>query len=228
MNKKCPHCDQPLGEAAFKCSRCKEWVPNELFNRLCDEDVKLIKKNDLTLLTPSLMAVMVLSLLKDSHLEKRLQEMPGRNLNGLEQFNLYVFWSFSYFAAVRLSVKMKQSCKDAIMATLKDKLLTGIIEFYGVEISGIEHEKTTHIQRVEGQGLYDKFDIIWNDLGTDTQVNTSLALASAVFGDKQAGIFKGLPLYMEFVDTPVLMQEEFKSIFLVEEKDFDWQTMIGC
>jgi len=43
LKKKCPHCGQLLGDIALKCRRCKEWVPNEVFVRLCAEDVTLVK-----------------------------------------------------------------------------------------------------------------------------------------------------------------------------------------
>lgn len=222
MKKKCPHCGQTLHDAAFKCSRCKKWVPNELFNRLCDDDVKLIKNNNLTPYTPSLTTIMVIGLLKDSNLEKQTQKVLGARLNGKQRFNLLVFESYCYFTAIRLSAKTKRGCRDTIMGTLKAELLNAIIESSDVE-------EPTRILRAEGEALYNKFDNIWKDLGTDTpsQARNTIALASVVYGDKQANIVSGLPLYGQFIHMPVHMREPFGEIFLVEEKDFDWQAIAG-
>lgn len=106
------------------------------------------------------------------------------------------------------------------MGTLKAELLNAIIESSDVE-------EPTRILRAEGEALYNKFDNIWKDLGTDTpsQARNTIALASVVYGDKQANILSGLPLYGQFIDMPFHMREPFGEIFLVEEKDFDWQAI---
>ena len=227
--KKCPHCGQSLHYAAIKCSRCKKWVPNELFNRLCNEDVELIKNNNLTPYTPSLVTIMIVGLMKDSNLEKQVQKVFGGKLNGKQKFNLLVFESYCLFAAITLFSKTKRGCRDTIMDTLKDKLLNGIIESSGVEVSGIEHEESTSLLKAGGEALYDHFDDILEDLGTDTpsQVRNTIGLASAVYGDKQANVVNGLPLYTELMTTTSHMGEGFKEFFIVEEEDFDWQAMIG-
>lgn len=227
--KKCPHCGQSLHYAAIKCSRCKKWVPNELFNRLCNEDVELIKNNDLTPYTPSLITIMVIGLMEDSNLEKQVQKVFGGKLNGKQKFNLLVFESYCLFAAITLFSKMKRGCRDTIMGTLKDKLLNGIIESSGVEVSGTTHEESTCLLKAGGQALYNRFDDILKDLGTDTpsQLRDTMALASAVYGDKQANVANGLPLYTELMTTTSHMGEAFKEFFIVEEEDFDWQAMMG-
>ena len=188
-----------------------------------------MKKNNLTPHTPSLMTIMVIGLLKDSNLKKQVQKSFGGKLDGRQQFNLLVFESYCYLTAIRLSAKTKRGCKDTIIATLKAKLLTGIIESSGVKVSGVEHDESTRILRAEGEALYNKFDNIWKDLGTDTpsQARNTIALASVVYGDKQANILSGLPLYGQFINMPVHMREPFGEIFLVEEKDFDWQAIAG-
>jgi hypothetical protein len=220
--KKCPHCGQKLHDAAFKCSRCNGWVPNELFERLHDDDVKLIKNNNLTPFTPSLMTRMIISLLKDTYLEKQTQEVLGWSLNGKQRFNLLVFESYCYFNAIRLSAKMKKGCKDIIMSALKAELLNAIIE-------SSDAEEPTRVLKAQGDALYNEFDNIWTHLGTDTpsQVRNTIALASIVYGDKQANIVSGLPLYEQFIDTPIHMREPFEEIFLVQEKDFDWFRVIN-
>lgn len=226
---KCPHCGQTLHHGALMCSRCKKWVPNELFNRLCNEDVEVIKDNNLTPHTPSLVTVMVIGLMQDSNLEKQVQKALGQRLNGRQRFNLYAFESYCYFQAIILSAKMKRGCRDTIIGTLKDKLWSGIIESAKMEISGTTHEESTLLLKAGGRALYDRFDDILEALGTDTasQARTTIALASAVYGDKQANIANGLPLYTQFMELSTAMLKPFGEMFLVEEEDFDWQAMMG-
>lgn len=234
MNKKCPHCGQPISDAAFKCNQCKKWVPNELFNMLCVEDVELIKNSDLTPFTPSLIAIEFLGVLKNNNTKKQLQEMSPRKLSVMEEFYLLVFQSFCYYDSIRLNIKTKRGCKETLINTLKEKLMTLNIELFDLLISGIESgvesKDLKNLLRVKGVELYNQLDSIGNNLlATGNQQNTTLTLASALFGDKNASIFNGLPLYAEFITVPTVATREgtFKDMFLVEEKDFDWQAMIG-
>jgi hypothetical protein len=234
--KKCPHCGQSLHGAALKCSRCERWVPNELFDRLCDEDVQLIKDNNLTVFAPSLMAIMVFDDLKDSNFTKDIQKTLGRGLSGDEQFKVLVFQSFCQYNAIHLHAQMKRgfgsgglSFRYEIEKQLKVALLNGIIKSMRWTVSGLDYEKETRIYRLTGEVLYDLFKDICEDLGTDTaaQTRNTIALASAVYGDSQANIFNGQPLYGEVMATSVGFREIYRDMFLVEEKDFDWQAMIG-
>jgi len=231
MSKKCPHCGQSLHTAAFKCAQCNNWVNDFFFNQHGDEDDNFIKnpEGDITLWPPSLVTVMVIDLIKDSDMEKSIQQLTGQKLEKKQQFNLLVFQSFCYFAAIRLHAWMKRGCRHTIERQLKDALLNGVIESFGCKVSGIEYEESTRILKTEGEALYNKFDDIWKDLGTDapSQVRQTKALASAVYGDKQANILNGLPLYEQLMGTFWYLREVFEEVFLVEEKDFDWQTITG-
>lgn len=232
MSKKCPHCGHLLHTAAFKCAHCSNWVNDFFFTQHGDEDDHFIKnpKGDITLWPPSLVTVMVIDLIKDISLENSLQpltELTGQKLKGKQQFNLLIFYSFCYFAAIRLHAWMKRWCRHTIERQLRDALLDGIVS--RCEALGLGYEESTRILRAGGESLYDKFDDIWKDLGTDTpsQVRDTKALASAVYGDKQANILNGLPLYEQLMSTVWNLREPFREIFLVEEKDFDWQTITG-
>lgn len=226
--KKCPHCGQTLSASAFTCSRCKKWVPNEVFDRLCSEDVEVMKTKNLIPYTPSLLAFMVIGLMKDSDLEKEAKKALGQKLTGKQQFNLCVFESYCYFQAITLSVRTKQGCRDTIMSTLKDRLLSETIESAEWEISGTTEEESTSLLKAAGHQLYDRLDDIVEHFGGDTasQVRDTIALASAVYGDEQANIANGLPLYMTFMKLSTAMATSFGEMFLVEEEDFNWRAIV--
>ena len=228
MTNKCPYCGQLLHDTALKCSRCKKWVPNELFNKLCDKDIKRIKDNDLNPFTPSLMAGMVLGLLKESNLEKQIQKSLGRKLNRKEQFNLLIFHSFCYFRAIHINVHMKSGlgsydlpCRFIIEKQLKVALLNGLTKSMPQMVLEIDDEEQSSNFRAQGEALYDKFEDIDEGLwkGTLSQVNAKIAMASAVYGNEQSNKLNGLPLYTELQDISINLSEVFTDTFLIEEKD---------
>lgn len=231
MSEKCPHCGRLLFGVAFKCPQCDNWVKDFFFTQHGDND-HFIKnpEGEAAVGPPSLVTVMVIDLIKDISLENSLQpliKLTGKKLEGKQQFNLVIFYSFCFFCAIRLYAWMKRGCRDTIEKELRDSLLNGLASRW--EVSGVEPKESTRILRAGGEALYDRFDDIWKDLGTDTpsQVRDTKALASAVYGDKQANIINGLPLYEHFMSTVWNLREPFGEIFLVEEKDFDWQAITG-
>jgi hypothetical protein len=236
VKKICPHCGHLLHNTAFKCDQCKKWVPNELFERLCDEDVTLIKDKDLTPITPSLMVTMLPGPLENGNTDKQLLEMLGRKHTKNEQFKFLVFQSFCFYGPIRSFAHMKRglgasdlSCRQTIEKQLKIALLNRIIPLASWSTSESANKKSAGMLRAEGEALYDDFDDIWEHMGTSTasQTRVTVALASAVFGENKADILTGLPLYTELLETSINLSKVYGEVFLVEEKDFDWQTIVG-
>jgi hypothetical protein len=228
MEKNCPYCGHALQDAALKCSQCNNWVPNELFNKLCDEDVILIKDNNLVPHTPSLIAVGVMGLLNKSKFKQLVEESYGKKLEVQQQFKLLVFESYCFFEAICLHAKFKRERRDEIIEMFKTNLLDGIIESPTGNAVRIGNKNLIPTFKIEGEELYKQFDNVSNDLGTDmpSQIRNTKALASIVYGDKRATIINGLPLYMHMLDIPDDLQEPFGEIFLVDDDDFDWRKIV--
>ncbi len=225
--KKCPYCGQSLSNIALKCTRCKKWVDNEVFRRLCEDDVKLIKNKDLAPFTPTLLAMMVISLLKkDDSLEQDTQKREGEKLNEIQRFNLLVFKSFCFFKSICSFVKMKQGCKPTITEMLRVALLQGVAELFSATV---EHAPSLEVIIEQGKVLYVKFQAILSGLGTDasSQLKASNAFGAIVFADDPPISFTGLSLYSTFMETFAHMGKEFSKMFLVEEEDFDWRAIVG-
>jgi len=223
--KKCPYCGQSLDNAAFKCTRCKKWVDNEVFNRLCDDDVKLIKNKDLTPFTPTLIAAMVIDLLqKHDYLKEDIQKQYGRVLNDKQRFNLLVFESFCYFEPICSFAKMKQGCRHTIKEMLTVALLRGVAELFNATV---EHAPSLEVLIERGKVLYAKFQAILKELGTDasSQLKASNAFGAIVLADDSPISFTGLSLYVHFMET--YRPGVFSELFLVEEEDFDWRAIVG-
>jgi hypothetical protein len=202
--KKCPYCGQLLDNVAFKCSRCKKWVEdNEVFNRLCEADIKIIKNNDLTPYTPSLIAVMVLELLKeDDYVKESLQKPEWETLNEEQQFNLLVFESFCYFETICSFVRMKQGCRDKITQMLKVTLLNGVTRLFN---DRVEHTFSLDVLEKRGEILYTKLQAIlkripW-EASPPSQLEASNAFGSVVFVEDSPLSFKGLDLYLRLWTT---------------------------
>jgi len=225
MGKKCPYCGRPLHNAAFKCTRCNKWVDNEVFRRLCEEDVKLIKDKDLTPFTPALLAMMVIDLLKKGNsLEQDIQKRQEKKLNEMQRFNLLVFESFCYFEAVSFA-KVKQGRKHKIKGVLRDVLLQGVAQLFNKRV---KHPPSSELLIDRGKALYAEFEAVLDGLGTNasSQLKASNAFGFIVFGDDSPFSFTGLSLYGHFMQMFKHMGKEFSKMFLVEEDDFDWQAIL--
>ncbi len=225
--KKCPYCGQLLNNAAFKCTRCKKWVDNELFHKLSADDTKLIKDKDLTPFTPSLLVAMATPILNDGSLEKRLEKIDGRKLNKSQRFNLSVFESFCFLTAISLSVRMKQGCRQSIEGDLILILL---------KRAATEHEgkagSLTELFFERGIPLFEKFQDAWHKIPLEatpsSQMEASNAFGVIVFADESPISFTGLSLYTHFMVSLEAMREAFSKIFLVEEDDFDWRAIVDA
>jgi len=232
--KECPHCGQLLGSAAFKCTRCKKYVDNEVFNKLCDSDVKLIENNDLDIMNPTSMANLIIDRLKKGDYLKSFAEK--KTLNEEEQFNLLVFNSFCHFMATCRFAKMKEGCSQNITETLKVALLKCVAELYNATLEHapsfpptteipFEHDYETLVER--GKVLFAKLQAIlgevhWEASGS-SQLIASDAFASAVFGKDSPLLSSGLILWIYFMEmyTPKVLPNIFSRAFLVEEQDLD-------
>lgn len=233
LTKKCPYCGQSLHIAAFKCTRCNKWVNNELFNTLCDDDVKLIKNKDITPCTPSLIAMIIFDFLKkDNSLEEDIQRVEKKTLSGEQQFNLLVFKSFCYFNSIGLIAHKKRRSRDAIMDALRNALLQRISELYlkklEVLLTEKEMKETVEEYKERGKTLYRKFEAILDELGTNasSQLRATNAFGSIVLGEDSPISFTGLAFYTYLMET-FQPGGAFSKIFLVEEEDFDWRTIVG-
>lgn len=227
MGKKCPYCGRPLHNAAFKCTRCNKWVDNEVFRRLCEDDVKLIKDKDLTPFTPTLLAMMVIDLRKeDNSLEQDIQKRQGKKLNEIQRFNLLVFKSFCYFETICSFVKMKQGRRDTIKETLRVVFLQGVAELFNKRV---KHAPSLEVLIDRGKALYAKFEAVLDELGTSasSQLKASNAFGAIVFADDSSISFTGLSLYAHFMGTFEYVGKELSKMFLVEEEDFDWRAIGG-
>jgi len=232
LTKKCPYCGQLLDNAAFKCTRCNKWVDNEVFHRLCDDDVKLIKNKDLTPFTPTLVAAMVIYQLKESDpLEKEMQKLGKKKLTEEQRFNLLVFKSFCYFNSICSFAKMKHGCRDAIIDALRNVLLQGVSEIYlrKLERFPVEQEmkETLEAHNKRGRALYTKFEAILDGLGTNasSQLEATNALGASVLCDELPISFGGLGLYTYFMKM-FQTGRAFSEMFLVEEEDFNWRGIV--
>lgn len=229
ITKKCPYCGQSLDNAAFKCTRCNKWVDNELFNRLCKDDVRIIKNKDLTPFTPTLIAAMVIDLLKKhNYLEEDIQKGEEKALNEQQQFNLLVFNSFSYFEAICSFVEMKKGCNHTIKEMLRVALLQGVAQLFNERV---EHAPSLEVLKERGEALYAKFQAILDKIpweaSPSSQLEASNAFASAIFADEGPNLIRGVSLWTYFMITSSGQSDVFSQMFLVEDEDWDWRSVVG-
>jgi len=200
---------------------------SEVFNRLCDDDVTLIKNKDLIILTPSLAAFFVMSLLRDDDIRK----LGDERLKKTQQFNLLVFYSFCYFYCVRSSAKMKRGHEPAITEMLRAAFLQGVVALYNAKV---KNPPSSKVLNERGRVLYADFEAAADKYGfregegLSAQLEVSDAFASAVFADDRPNVIRGMLLYVYFVNISYHLIDEFLKWFLVEEEDFDEARRAAC
>ena len=194
---------------------------SEVFNRLCDDrlcddDVKLIKNKHLLTLTPKLAAHFIMGLLRGEN----IRTLGGETLNKKQQFNLLVFNWFCYFYFICRFVRMKQGCEHVITETLKDAFLQWAVTLYNAKV---QNAPARNILIERGRVVFSEFEAAADRYGFSTeqsaQLEVSDAFASAIFADNKPNLIRGMGLYMNFMDSQ--LASEFSGWFLVEEEDFD-------
>ncbi len=227
VGKRCPHCGKSLNDSMMKCPRCEQWVTHEVFDRLCAEDVTLIKNNDLDPMTPSWVALMVLSVVADSKLDDYLQKGSGRQLSTEQQFKLLVFQAYCRFEAIRRNARTKRGCRDSIMKALKTTLLNEITDTVAKDLKGVpgktvsaeEYSRVLEFLRREAAGVHDRLEAVRLPISeVPSQLKLGKALGSIVLGEN--ALFDTLFLYQEYVGTLWYTREAASSMFLIEEEDW--------
>ena len=195
---------------------------SEVFNRLCHDDVKLIRKKHLLIFTPSLAAFFIMGLFRDDDIRKLGEE----RLNKKQQFNLLVFYSFCFFYPFCRYVRMKQGREHVITETLKAAFLQGVVKLYNAKV---ENPPSSKILIERGRVVFSEFEAAadrWYGFSEDqqsAQLEVSDAFASAIFADNKPNLIRGMGLYIYFMNSQ--LASEFPKWFLVEEEDYDWQAI---
>ena len=225
LDKICPYCGQLLHNFSLKCTSCNKWVDNAVFSKLCQDDITTIKENDLTIVTPSLLSMMIIGIITESSLEESICKIHENKLNDTQKFNLLVFNSYSFYKAT-LGTRKKQGHEDDIKEALNLAILHAISTFF-VSVT----RKSYPIKKLiyQGLNLYDQIESIVGSTGvnTDSMSRASNSLGSIILLDQSPLSFVGLSLLKHFFTQLVTLENEFSKLFLVEEEDFDWQSVIS-
>ncbi len=227
LTKKCPYCGQILDSVVFRCTRCNKWVANEVFNGLCEDDVKLIKDKDLTPLTPNEMADVVITIVG-----KTISKEAAETFSERQQFNILAFNSFCFFKSICAFIRMKQGCRHTITEAFEIILLQRVAELFRERG---KHSPPLEVLTAQAKVLYAKFKIYSGGArrSISSQQKSAIALAPIVlppddgganFTKEQGGTYISLFTCFNHMCKP---GEGFSRMFLVEDEDFDWQAALG-
>lgn len=223
----CPHCGQALSKFALKCEKCGSWVDNDVFRRLCERDVKLIKSRDLVIVTPTLISVM-LSENINNWLRKLLKK--SKELNYREA----LFLSYCYSSALNLHAEKKSNKKDLLDKNFRTAI---ILHNFSLIEKILPYKKKFNKQEVVEFGLdvFNQLDKIINEeilspkfdfnIPPECQFIAAKRIGDVIYKDKNT-IKNSLELYVMFFTTMDTFRDTFSKFFIVEEVDFDWRSII--
>lgn len=225
--KKCPYCGKKLHDKAFKCKKCDAWVDNDTFDKLCDEDVELIKDKNLIIVTPSLITLML-----SMGIDKRLRELTKKSKE--LYFREVLFHTYCYSNALNICAKKKAGMKDLLKKDLNialilntflliEKILPYKKKFQNKEVIEFGLDVFSQLDKIINEEILSpKFDF---DIPPESQVFIAKKMGKVIYEDKNT-IEKSLKLYAMFFITMHGFSEQFSSFFIVEEEDFDWKSMM--
>jgi len=227
--KKCANCGQILDDLALKCKNCKAYVDNETFQCLCDDDIRLIKSEDLTIFTPSLVSFML-----SEPITKDLQSMVRKSESKTISFNEIIFCSYCYSSTVNIHANKKAGKNDLLKEQTNIELLSNAISCFSTMLKAPVKKDRTDKRIKWGLDLYKQFDEVLHDPTTvfpreehfvEAQVITATEIGKVVY--KQETLLKGIELFLMWVITEKHFEDIFSQYFLVEEKDFNWKIMLN-
>jgi hypothetical protein len=213
--KYCPACGELQGIYAIKCDKCGSWVENDVFARLDNADVELIKSKDLIIVTPTLLV----NILRDS-IEK--------DVKNIKTLNEALFCSYCYYSTLKLTVSSKTGSEDEIMKLVASLLTMAAINSFNTELSSEE----VALDRIFNycEDLYHQLDNAAVEVPYDpTNPDPSSFHMATRFGQilygKENNIVDNLRLFVSYITTFKAFEQEFSKFFIVDEEDFDWKKI---
>ena len=211
--KKCSHCKTIIDDDYIRCPICDKYVDNEIFKKLDKKDIKKIRKNNLSIYTPKLLALELRSLYPEDVFSEIKEKYKDKEI----QYNYFLFNNYMFYKCSILRVNIKKNCYETITNEYRDLILSISASLF------LEQDNISYSYEY----LFNQAQEIFNSLddammmGSPQQVG--LEFSKIIFGESDALMGYELHLrittYFDKVDT-------FSSMFLVEEDDWDWEKII--
>jgi len=211
--KKCPYCKTSIEDYYIKCPKCKNYLDNSIFERLSKRDIKIIKKNDLTIYTPSLLALEMESIYPEGIFDEIDRKFPDDDI----QYRYFLFKNYTFYKCSILRINKKLNSQEIIINDYKKSIVYLGAEFFNYQ-KGNKYSDKYLIELA-----YDVFEKLDNAMLLDDQPKISVEFSKIIFNESD--IIKGFELYVEltqFFNTFNI----FSSMFLVEEEDWNWQKAL--
>ena len=109
FNQNCPNCKHEHSVTVLRCKYCGLWFDREVFSKLSKPEIELIQKNDLVVVTPSIIYFMIGVLLsqKPENILANNALPHSKSLSTVEQFRILLYFYWCAFRAVRTSAYVK-------------------------------------------------------------------------------------------------------------------------
>jgi len=226
QSRKCPQCGLAISKYALKCEKCREWVDNDVFRRLSNDDVELIKTKDLAIVTPSLVSLMIRNMIKGD-----LEEMKKKSDEKRVGIREAIFLSYCYSNVLKLSASWKTGKRNL----LNDEINNCLISLALTLLEEISQDKKFNYNEalLLGLDLYKQLDKVPEDVpitfiqpDASEMFLTAQRMGEIIYGKGENMININIWLFLFHINTFKYLSEPFSKFFIVEEEDFDWKSMI--
>ncbi len=221
QTKICPQCRISLHKETIKCKNCGNWIDNDVFKRLSDNDVKLIKSKDLIPITPHYISLMLLE-----PLSKELLQMLDESEQSQIELGEAIFYSYCYVATLNLKATKKTGKEKKIEEDLNIELISLVLSIFK---EMFPNQELNHKDAIKfGLYLYRQLNKLHLQTFYRQDDEASMVIYAKRIGDiiykEKYHLTKSLNLYVHLIMSFKHFGEPFSELFIIEEEDFKLQS----
>jgi hypothetical protein len=215
----CPYCHHLISPTAFRCLKCGTWFNNEVFEKLCPQEIELIKSKDMTIMTPSFISFFIKDFLSDD-----LKEILNTSHFPLSRFT---FEGYCYSRVIRDLSHFKKGSEGNLKNQINLEIASLVLRLYKKK-KKVEYRPIAFDYVIND---YAKLDQVVSHLGFDFEGDPSQSFLIAnkmgeIVYEGKNSIVLSMGLFTSFRSMIKHQADAFTNFFITDEQDFDWHKLV--
>jgi hypothetical protein len=219
--KHCSLCGALLDLYSIKCSKCGSWTDNSVFTKLDSEEIEKIKKEDLIIVTPSLICLMFESIVKGEF--DNLTKARSKDL-----INIMLFTVYCYSCGIRMFAIFKKGKRILLVEESENAFIRQFMFLLEKIAKGETFKPGFPIRAIKI--LRDLDAVLDKYRSNEINSHASEFLLAQEWGKliyNQNNINNNMELLVNHTLIIEHFTKIFSKLFIVEEGDFDWKAIIN-
>lgn len=224
--RRCQRCGDELHDTSLKCGRCGTWVEDSpVFARLGDQDIELIKAKDLAIAPPSFLSFQATELILDD----TVQRLEHLGIEQPESADAY-FSAYLHARPAVLAAHYKSDNTAFLRERVKVEFIANALAVVFFDIASrdfLRIKRSTVDPRVcAGLRVFERLDRVREKYPASTAdiFACGQEIGKIIYGDSST-VFHNVQLSAEFWLNLSQLPPAYSGYFVVDEEDFQWQTI---